>query len=124
MRTSFLTLSIILLLGISLLAGCTKDSSNPYIPSSTTPTPTSGSPGTVTIASMAFAPASTTVPQGTTVTFRNNDSMIHTATGDSGTWDTGDIPAGGSKTVTFSTSGTFAYHCAYHSTMKGTIIVQ
>ena len=81
---------------------------------------------TVQMSGSSFINASLTVTKGTSVTFTNNDSRTHTATSDVGTWDTGDITAGSSKTITFSTAGTFPYHCIYHVSMgmKGTIIVQ
>jgi plastocyanin len=76
------------------------------------------------ISSSAFGPASITVSVGTTVTWRNNDGVAHTATSDAGTWDTGNIPGGGSASRTFSTAGSFPYHCTFHSGMRGTVVVQ
>jgi len=73
---------------------------------------------------MAFSPATLTVSAGTTVTWKNDDTMAHTSTSDTGVWDTGNIAAGASKTTTFPTAGTYAYHCTYHSGMKGTVVVQ
>jgi hypothetical protein len=52
------------------------------------------------------------------------DSVTHTATGDNGSFDTGDIAAGSSATITFDNPGTFTYHCAIHPNMTGTIVVQ
>lgn len=76
----------------------------------------------VTMSGMAFAPAALTVKAGTTVTFMNEDGAPHTATGDG--WDTGRLNRGDSKDVTFDTAGTFAYVCAIHPSMKGTITVE
>jgi plastocyanin len=75
---------------------------------------------------MVFSPATITVPAGTTVTWKNNDAYAHTSTSDTGVWDTGNVAAGASTTTTFSTAGTFPYHCTYHAAMgmKGTVIVQ
>lgn len=89
----------------------------------------SGTPtaNTVTMSSLQFSPATLTVAKGTTVTWTNNDgATVHTATSDGGTWDTGDIAGGSSKSITFSTAGTYPYHCIYHVSMgmTGTIIVQ
>ncbi|MBM2846616.1 MAG: Cupredoxin-like protein [Bacteroidetes bacterium] len=83
-------------------------------------------PNTVVMSSSTFSPATITVQRTTTITWRNDDSIVHTSTSDSTGWDTGDIPAGGSRTTTFSTAGTFRYHCTYHRTMGmvGTVIVQ
>jgi plastocyanin len=73
---------------------------------------------------MAFGPGSITVSVGTTITWHNNDGINHTSTSNTGVWDTGAIPPGGSKTQTFATAGTFPYHCNIHTMMTGTIIVQ
>jgi plastocyanin len=73
---------------------------------------------------MAFSPATLTVPVNTTVTWQNNDGIAHTSTSDTGVWDTGSIPAGGTKTTAFTTAGTFPYHCSVHPMMTGKIVVQ
>src|SRR5437879_13122939 len=78
----------------------------------------------VTIQNSAFAPASVTVRVGDTVTWTNRDAFSHTSTSDTGTWDTGVITAGGSRSFTFGSAGTFAYHCSIHSFMHGTVVVQ
>ena len=79
---------------------------------------------TVTIANFAFSPGTITVQAGSTVTWVNNDSVAHTATGDNGEFDTGSIAPGGSATITFDTAGTFAYHCSIHPNMTASITVQ
>ncbi len=81
----------------------------------------------VTIRSFSFAfdPATVRVEVGDTVTWRNAaGDPDHTATSDTGGWDSGDIKPGGGRTVTFATAGTFAYHCRYHPIMKGTVVVR
>jgi plastocyanin len=107
-----------------LLSGCTKagSSTSPY--GATSAPPAAAQPNTVVIANIAFGPASITVPAGTTITWQNNDGINHTSTSDSGVWDTGAIPPGGSKTHTFDAAGTFPYHCNIHTMMTGTVIVQ
>lgn len=77
---------------------------------------------TITISSFAF-PATTTVHVGDTVTWRNQSGATHNATADGGSFATGSIPDGGSKSVTFDAPGSFAYHCTIHQTMTGTIVV-
>ena len=76
----------------------------------------------VTIANFAFAPGTITVTPGTTVTWTNNDSATHTATGTG--FDTGSIAPGASAAFTFTTAGSFAYHCAIHPAMTGSVVVQ
>jgi plastocyanin len=78
----------------------------------------------VSIAGFAFSPQSITVTVGDTVTWTNSDSAAHTATADDNSFDTGSIANGGSDSVTFSTAGTFAYHCSIHSSMTGTVVVE
>jgi quinohemoprotein ethanol dehydrogenase len=71
-----------------------------------------------------FTPQVVSVPQGTTLTWRNDGSVIHTATAADGTWDTGDISGGGGTgSVLFDTPGTFTYNCTPHPWMLGRVIV-
>jgi plastocyanin len=78
----------------------------------------------VDIAGFAFSPGSVTVAVGDTVTWANADAQSHTATADDASFDTGTIARNTSKSVTFSTAGTFGYHCKIHPAMTGTVIVQ
>ncbi|MBA2719128.1 MAG: cupredoxin domain-containing protein [Chloroflexi bacterium] len=78
---------------------------------------------TVDISGFAFAPRTLTVAVGDTVTWANADAQGHTATADDAAFDTGTIAGNSSKSVTFTTAGTFAYHCAIHTTMTGTLTV-
>ena len=114
----------------ALAIGCgssSNNSSSPASPSSTTPTTVAGSISMVAGASLltntAYSPASMTVAKGSSVTFVNNDNTSHTATA-AGSFDTGLISPGSSKTVTLSTSGTMTYHCTVHPGMTGVLIVQ
>jgi len=113
------TLMALIALG---LAGCSTKDSNPY--SSTSAAPMPSSPTNVAIAGMTFGPAQLTVAKNTTVSFTNNDGISHTATSDAGLWDTGTITPGATKTITFTSAGTFAYHCTIHPMMKASIVVQ
>jgi plastocyanin len=80
--------------------------------------------GSVSIANFAFDPATVTVDVGDSVTWANQDGTAHTATAGDGSFNTGNITAGGSATVTFDTAGTFAYVCSIHPQMAGTVVVQ
>src|SRR5205823_8749489 len=74
--------------------------------------------------SFAFSPQSLTISVGTTVTWKNTTQVSHTATSDDGTtFDSGIIPSGGTFSFTFTTTGTFGYHCNIHPFMTGTITV-
>ncbi len=77
----------------------------------------------IDIVDFAFNPASVEITEGTTVTWTNQDSAPHTATGDNGEFDTGQLAQGGSASATFDTAGTYAYHCAVHPDMVASIVV-
>src|SRR3989475_2259884 len=78
----------------------------------------------VNIQNSAFAPSTITVRAGDTVTWTNRDAFSHTSTSDTGAWDSHVVTAGTSFSFMFASAGTFAYHCAIHSFMHGTIVVQ
>ena len=78
----------------------------------------------VNIQNTAFAPATITIRVGDTVTWTNRDPFSHTSTSDTGAWDSHVVTAGSSFSFAFASAGTFAYHCAIHAFMHGTIVVQ
>jgi plastocyanin len=61
--------------------------------------------------------------RGDTVVWTNADVVPHTATLAQG-WDTGQIGANASGRIVAGQAGTYAYVCAYHPTMRGTLIVR
>jgi plastocyanin len=73
----------------------------------------------------AYIPATLTVIIGSdsTVTWYNADSHPHTVTSNTGLFDSGTIPPGGSWTHTFDSPGDFTYYCAPHPWMIGRVIV-
>ena len=77
----------------------------------------------IDIVDFSFNPASVEITEGTTVTWTNQDSAPHTATGDNGEFDTGQLAQGASASVTFDTAGTYAYHCDVHPDMVASIVV-
>jgi nitrite reductase (NO-forming) len=75
----------------------------------------------------AFSPSTLTVKAGTTVTWVNDDSTIHTVVGD--TFDSRNekkdgLGKGDTFSYTFNTPGTYPYHCTMHPFMTGTVIVK
>ena len=77
-----------------------------------------------------FVPATLTVSTGTTVTWTNGDSTLHTVTsgsaesGNSGTeFDSSYLAAGKTFQHQFGTAGTFDYYCTLHPWMKGEVVV-
>jgi amicyanin len=123
MRLFMLVLAVCAVCAVSLSA-CGDDSGGSS--SSSTPSAAAKDAVTVDIAGFKFKPASVTVKSGGTVTWTNNDSAAHTATLSSGAgaFDTGTLDQGASKKVTFSGPGTYAYICAFHPFMKGTVVVE
>jgi plastocyanin len=89
------------------------------------------SPGSSTPSNAKFfEPPSLTVSKGTTVTWKNADSTLHTVTsgtaegGQSGTvFDSSYLAAGKTFQWTFSNAGTFDYYCTLHPYMKGKVVV-
>ncbi|WP_309235855.1 cupredoxin domain-containing protein [Amycolatopsis sp. SID8362] len=80
---------------------------------------------TVAIKDFAFAPASTTVKKGTTVTWTNQDQDAHTvtSTGSGGPLRSPTLQTGQSYQYTFTTPGTFEYLCTIHPFMTATVTV-
>ena len=79
--------------------------------------------------SFAFSPASLTIKAGTTVIWKNTTAAPHTVTSDDGkSFDSGTsnpiVAQTGTFSFTFTTPGTYHYHCEIHPFMKATIIVQ
>jgi plastocyanin len=121
-------------LGLALGVGC-KGSTSPG-----GGMPSSGGPvADVSIQDFSFSPASLSIKAGTTVRWTNAGPHSHTATSDSGVWDSGSLgpptggggyggSPGGSYSMTFNTAGSFHFHCALHPpasypTFTGTITV-
>src|SRR5215212_6574164 len=77
----------------------------------------------VSIVDFAFQPASIEVPAGSTVTWTNTGAVTHTVTADDGAYDSGQLKPGTSFSQTFTTPGTYTYHCEIHPQMTGTVVV-
>ena len=86
-------------------------------------TPVSLPPVAITVQNFAFSPASVSVPAGTTVIWTNRDAAPHQIASDTGAFMGNPIGRGSSYSFTFTTPGTFPYHCSIHPSMKGTITV-
>jgi plastocyanin len=78
----------------------------------------------VAIRDFAFGPRTVTIRVGDTVTWTNRDSIAHSATARRGTFDTGLIPGGRSRSIRFTVAGTYRYICTPHPSMTGTVIVR
>lgn len=76
----------------------------------------------VNIKNFSFVQASVIVKKGDTVVWTNEDSASHTVTGD-GSLSSPTMNTNGTYSFTFNNTGTFSYHCGFHPSMTGTIIV-
>lgn len=81
---------------------------------------------TVIINNNTFTPQTLVVPIGTTVTWRNDQNIPHTVTSDvqdeAESWNM-QLNKDQTFSKTFTTPGTYTYHCTIHPSMTGTIIV-
>jgi manganese oxidase len=123
-------------IGVSLLAGLSqyqKDSAAAAAASSTSTAATSPiitqvhmESGASTNESLGFLPSTVIVVMGknNTITWTNEDYAIHTVTSNTALFDSGNVSPQTSFTFTFSSPGTYHYHCSYHPWMTGTVIVQ
>jgi plastocyanin len=78
---------------------------------------------TVTIPGKAYDPSHVTVLVGTTVTWKNEDSINHTVTADGDAFSSGYVPPGGSFAFTFAQQGRYPFHCTIHRFMRGEVDV-
>lgn len=133
MKKSLIVSIIVAVISIVIIvAGCTS-STNP------TTTSTDNSVGataaktdransnavSVNIDNFAYQPSELTVKKGTTVTWINSDSVIHTVTSTNGRFtSSGDLGKDASHQAQFNAAGTYDYYCIPHPFMKGKIIVE
>lgn len=109
----------LVLLGIGYFAFTYKNGQN-----TTNQNVTPVSTNQVSIENFSFNPASVTVKAGDTVTWTNNDSVMHTVKSADGLFNSGDIQSGGKFQFTFPNVGTFNYSCAIHPSMQGKVTVE
>lgn len=98
---------------------------NVTIPSGASSPPTGYAAGQKT--TYGFTPDKITVVIGknNTVFWVNNEASLHTATSDTGgVFDSGTLNQGGTFQWTFTTPGTYTYHCSFHPWMQGTVVVK
>ena len=78
----------------------------------------------VTINNYAFAPAALTVHPGDTVIWTNRDDVTHTVTARNKQFSSGLLAPGKSFSFVFHQPGTYAYICAVHPFMRGSVTVR
>ena len=92
-------------------------------PDSTPAAPGAVGPASVAISDTGFAPNPVTVAVGARVTWTNAGIALHTVTATDGGFDSGFRWAGDTWTYTASAPGRWAYACALHPSMVGTLQV-
>jgi plastocyanin len=131
-----LRLAVVAMLLVSA-AGC-GGTSSPSSPTPVSPTPVATPPsvpaaasssvtipiGAASLGNRAYRPDEITVAVGDTITWVNADSVAHTSTANDGRWESGTLAPGQEFSTTLRTPGTFAYHCAIHPGMVGTVVVR
>ena len=109
-------------LGAGLLTGCGSSAAAADGPSTASSMPATAT--TIMIEGFRFE-IPTSVGPGATVRVMNMDGEAHTVTSDEDGAFSVAVPAG--STVTFTaptTAGSYDFHCEYHSTMHGTLVVR
>jgi plastocyanin len=78
----------------------------------------------VSIAGFAFGPQAITIKVGDSVTWRNDDSPVHTVTFRDGSAGAKSLSPGQTFTRVFEKPGTYQYFCSIHPRMTGSVVVQ
>lgn len=78
----------------------------------------------VIISNLSFQPASISLGKGSTIVWRNQDTVSHTVTAEDGSFNSGTIIAGDTFVQRFDKVKTYAYSCSIHPEMKGIIVVK
>jgi len=97
------------------LAVCAFGSSPPVLASNVT---------NVSIGDFFFSPAAVTINVNDQVKWTWIGSIGHTTTSDTGLWDSGVKGNGSTFVNTYTTAGSFPYHCTVHPFMTAAITVQ
>ncbi len=87
------------------------------------PVETTSTTHVVEIRQFKFVPQTLTVKKGDVIIWRNLDVVPHTASAEAQQWDSGNLNKDAEWTLVAGVAGETDYICAYHPTMKGTIIV-
>jgi plastocyanin len=77
----------------------------------------------VNIDNFAFAPATLTVPVGSTVTWTNRDEEPHNVVANDGSFHSPGMGSQATFSHTFAKAGSFDYVCSIHPFMHATVVV-
>ena len=103
-------------------ASVSQEQTSPPTPS---PKPATSVSHDINIQDFSFDQPSLTIKKGDTIVWTNKDSAPHTVTWDvGGQQSSGTLKSGETFSLTMNTAGTFNYHCAFHPSMKGRVVVE
>lgn len=85
-----------------------------------------GSVVEVSMANLAYSPATVTIKVGDSVRWTNVEATPHTVTSTlvNYKYDSGTLRQGQSFTQKYTLPGTYSYKCAFHGAMRGTVVVE
>ena len=78
----------------------------------------------VVVDNFSFAPATATVPVGTTVTWTNRDDVPHNVVNPEQKFKSRVLDTDEMFSHTFDVAGTFKYYCSIHPRMTGQVVVR
>ncbi len=78
---------------------------------------------TIVVKNFKFVPATLSVKSGAVLKVQNTDGVVHTFTARNHSFDTGNIRAGATVTVTPTKPGTIEFFCKIHNFMTGKLEV-
>jgi plastocyanin len=78
---------------------------------------------TIKIANFDFGPSVITVPAGASVTWINADDDAHSVVADNNVFRSPPLDTGDHYSFTYTTPGTYGYHCGLHPQMVGKVVV-
>jgi plastocyanin len=126
-------ISVVLVLAVAALLGNIQagitESDTISVAKSDVVIPMSASRPGCNEANWCYSPSEITANVGSTITWLNEDSGLHTVTSGyydnfDGTFDSGHIDPGKTFSYTFEKLGDFHYYCTLHPWMEGTVIVK
>jgi plastocyanin len=78
----------------------------------------------VVVDNFSFAPATATIPVGTTVTWTNRDDIPHNVVSPEQKFKSPVLDTSETFSHTFAVAGTYKYYCSIHPRMTGQVVVR
>lgn len=122
-----------LIISALIISGCTSSKQQeqeqlPSSPNEETPQQPEETPEqeltTIVIKDMKFTPSELTVEKGASVSFTNQDAVLHQIRTIDDSFTSDELVYRDTATFTFDKVGKINYYCGFHPSMKGIIIVE